>query len=72
MPDLHGSEVTRYCAACGARIEDRYFLMAAEKHWHVSCLTCVDCKLNMDNELTCFVRDGNVYCKEDYYRWVES
>ncbi|XP_052219473.1 LIM/homeobox protein Lhx9-like isoform X2 [Dreissena polymorpha] len=68
MPDLHGSDVCRYCAACGCRIDDRYFLMAAEKHWHVHCLTCVDCKLNMDNELTCFVRDGNVYCREDYYR----
>ncbi|XP_060598268.1 LIM/homeobox protein Lhx9-like [Ruditapes philippinarum] len=68
MPDMHGSGEFRYCAGCGCRIDDRYFLMAADKHWHVQCLQCYDCKLHLDNELTCFVREGNVYCKEDYYR----
>ena len=60
----------RYCAGCGGRIVDRYFLKTADNHWHVHCLQCYDCKYHLDNEPTCFVREGNVYCKEDYYRLV--
>ncbi|CAL1537806.1 unnamed protein product [Lymnaea stagnalis] len=32
------------------------------------CLTCSDCHFRLDSELTCFARDGNIYCKTDYYR----
>ncbi|XP_046998492.1 LIM/homeobox protein Lhx2-like [Schistocerca americana] len=56
------------CAGCGARICDRYFLLAADRQWHSACLRCCDCKLPLASELTCFSRDGNIYCKEDYYR----
>lgn len=27
-----------------------------------------ECKLNLESELTCFSKDGSIYCKEDYYR----
>ncbi|XP_076264667.1 LIM/homeobox protein Lhx9-like [Rhynchophorus ferrugineus] len=56
------------CAGCGGRIHDRYYLLAVDRQWHVSCLKCCECKLPLDTELTCFARDGNIYCKEDYYR----
>ena len=56
------------CAGCGGKIVDRYFLMAVDKQWHVSCLTCTDCRVQLDSELTCFAKDGRIYCKEDYYR----
>ena len=58
------------CAGCGGRIQDRYYLLAVDRQWHASCLKCCECKLPLDTELTCFARDGNIYCKEDYYRWV--
>ena len=58
------------CAGCGTRILDRYFLLVADKHWHVPCLRCVDCNIQLDSQLTCFARDGNIFCKSDYYRYV--
>ncbi|XP_066151221.1 LIM/homeobox protein Lhx2-like [Euwallacea fornicatus] len=56
------------CAGCGGRIQDRYYLLAVDRQWHACCLKCSECKLPLDSELTCFARDGNIYCKEDYYR----
>ncbi|XP_022908388.1 LIM/homeobox protein Lhx9-like [Onthophagus taurus] len=56
------------CAGCGGRIHDRYYLLAVDRQWHAHCLKCCECKLPLDTELTCFARDGNIYCKEDYYR----
>ncbi|KAF5288242.1 hypothetical protein FQA39_LY04010 [Lamprigera yunnana] len=56
------------CAGCGSRIHDRYYLLAVDRQWHAHCLKCCECKLPLDSELTCFAREGNIYCKEDYYR----
>ncbi|XP_013779804.2 LIM/homeobox protein Lhx2-like [Limulus polyphemus] len=56
------------CAGCGGTIADRYYLLAVDRQWHVRCLKCCECKLTLDSELTCFSRDGNIYCREDYYR----
>ncbi|KAG7313470.1 hypothetical protein JYU34_000600 [Plutella xylostella] len=56
------------CAGCGGRIQDRYYLLAVDRQWHGSCLRCCECRLPLDSELTCFSRDGNIYCKDDYYR----
>ena len=56
------------CTGCGAKILDRYFLVTGEKQWHVTCLRCSECNVSLDSELTCFSKDGQVYCKEDYYR----
>ncbi|KAK6978346.1 LIM/homeobox protein Lhx9 [Biomphalaria glabrata] len=70
MPALTSAEpeVPGFCAGCGGRILDRYYLHAVEKQWHTHCLTCSDCHFRLDSELTCFARDGNIYCKTDYYR----
>ncbi|KAG8190085.1 hypothetical protein JTE90_006025 [Oedothorax gibbosus] len=56
------------CAGCGGGISDRYYLLAVDRQWHASCLTCCQCRVQLDSELTCFARDGHIYCKEDYYR----
>ncbi|KAL5011794.1 hypothetical protein ScPMuIL_010345 [Solemya velum] len=68
MPVMNGDENASDCAGCGGKIIDRYYLLAVDKQWHVHCLKCCECKLRLDSELTCFARDGNIYCKEDYYR----
>ncbi|XP_066996698.1 LIM/homeobox protein Lhx9 [Anabrus simplex] len=56
------------CAGCGRRITDRYYLLAVDRRWHAACLQCCQCHQALDGEVTCFARDGNIYCKEDYYR----
>lgn len=69
MPCL-SSERVALCAGCGRKISDRYYLLAVDKQWHMRCLKCCECKLNLESELTCFSKDGSIFCKEDYYRCV--
>ncbi|XP_034232633.1 LIM/homeobox protein Lhx9-like [Thrips palmi] len=56
------------CAGCGQRISDRFYLLAVDRRWHAACLQCCSCRHALDGEVTCFSRDGNIYCKKDYYR----
>ncbi|XP_044295946.1 LIM/homeobox protein Lhx2 [Varanus komodoensis] len=67
MPSI-SSERAALCAGCGGKISERYYLLAVDKQWHMRCLKCCECKLNLESELTCFSKDGSIYCKEDYYR----
>lgn len=63
-----GGPANKQCYGCGSHIHDRFYLLAAERQWHTSCLRCSHCKIHLDNELSCFARSGAIYCKEDYYR----
>ena len=56
------------CAGCGSTILDRFYLSAVDRHWHVSCLKCSQCKVDLQGEPSCFSRDGLIFCKADYYR----
>ncbi|NP_001153058.2 LIM/homeobox protein Lhx2a [Danio rerio] len=60
------------CAGCGALISDRFYLLAAERRWHERCLKCSACQTDLESELTCFSKHGDIYCKEDYYRRFSS
>ncbi|XP_016356431.1 LIM/homeobox protein Lhx2b [Sinocyclocheilus anshuiensis] len=71
MPSISGDRVA-LCAGCGGKISDRYYLLAVDKQWHMRCLKCCECKLNLESELTCFSKDGSIYCKEDYYSAVKE
>ncbi|XP_017104125.1 protein apterous isoform X2 [Drosophila bipectinata] len=65
------SKITRNldeCAGCGRQIQDRFYLSAVEKRWHASCLQCYACRQPLERESSCYSRDGNIYCKNDYYR----
>lgn len=66
----HSSTITVECAGCGLIIMDRYYLSAVDQHWHVNCLKCSQCKVNLQGEPSCFSRDGLIFCKSDYYRLV--
>ena len=65
--DVDSAEAS-VCTGCGSLISDRYFLMVANKQWHVDCLRCSQCQQTLHCDLTCFTRDGEIYCREDYTR----
>uniref|UniRef100_A0A5S6QAE7 Homeobox domain-containing protein n=1 Tax=Trichuris muris TaxID=70415 RepID=A0A5S6QAE7_TRIMR len=57
------------CNGCGQEIYDQYILrVAPDLEWHAGCLKCFDCCQYLDENCTCFVRDGKPYCKRDYVR----
>ncbi|KAJ8922154.1 hypothetical protein NQ315_004089 [Exocentrus adspersus] len=56
------------CAGCGLRINDRFYLQAVDRRWHAACLQCCQCRNTLEGDITCFSRNGNIYCKKDYYR----
>lgn len=75
---LSFSKSVDFCCCCYYNINSwthmcifvplRFYLLAADRSWHGSCLRCFRCSQPLDSELSCFSRDGNIYCKEDYYR----
>ena len=67
-----GAGASLACGGCGREIVERWYLRAADRPWHCGCLRCCHCRLPLAAELTCFARDGNIYCKEDYYRYARS
>ncbi|XP_018907775.2 insulin gene enhancer protein ISL-1 isoform X1 [Bemisia tabaci] len=57
------------CMGCGDQIYDQYILrVAPDMEWHAKCLKCVECQQYLDENCTCFVREGKTYCKRDYVR----
>jgi len=67
-----GGEQPPLCAGCRLRIVDKFYLCAVESKWHTSCLKCAECGVQLENQVSCFERDGHMYCKEDYVRIFTS
>ena len=56
------------CAGCNLPIIDRFILKVLEKPWHSKCLKCSDCDMLLTDK--CYSREGLVFCKEDFSRYV--
>lgn len=56
------------CAGCRLRIVDKFYLSAVERKWHASCLKCAECGVELEGQLSCYERNGHIFCKEDYLR----
>ncbi|XP_045458163.1 LIM/homeobox protein Awh [Melitaea cinxia] len=56
----------RTCCACGEPIADRFLLEVGGGAWHTGCLRCCVCAIQLDRHPSCFLRDRQVYCKQDY------
>ncbi|XP_037083340.1 LIM/homeobox protein Lhx3-like [Pollicipes pollicipes] len=54
------------CGGCEKPIVDRYILKVLDRCWHSACLVCADCGAKLADK--CFVRSGQVFCKEDFFR----
>lgn len=57
------------CVGCGGQIQDQFILRVSPNlEWHAACLKCQECNQFLDENCTCFVKDGKTYCKRDYVR----
>eukprot|EP00090_Calanus_glacialis_P030064 TRINITY_DN4832_c0_g1_i1.p1 TRINITY_DN4832_c0_g1~~TRINITY_DN4832_c0_g1_i1.p1 ORF type:complete len:469 (-),score=47.87 TRINITY_DN4832_c0_g1_i1:419-1825(-) len=57
------------CVGCGGLIQDQFILrVSPDLSWHAACLKCCECQMTLDENHTCFVRDGKTFCKKDYIR----
>lgn len=58
--------MSHVCFGCNLPISDRFLLKVLDKFWHDSCLRCCQCNTALKEK--CFVRDSNLYCKQDFYK----
>ena len=56
------------CAGCKLRITDKFVLEVVDAKWHSTCLKCVECGVELENQMACFERDRQFFCKEHYIR----
>lgn len=57
-----------HCAGCERPILDRFLLNVLDRAWHAKCVQCCECKCNLTEK--CFSREGRLYCKNDFFRYV--
>ena len=67
----HQQQIGPECSGCLNLINERYYLSVNDRVWHLNCLRCSDCKLCLDSQQSCFAKDGFIYCKDDYFKWVQ-
>ena len=59
------------CTGCRNVIHDQFIMQVhPDTEWHEACLRCTHCGKKLTGNTTCFVRNGQLYCKADYERWV--
>lgn len=54
------------CSGCRETIMDLYLLWVNDKPWHAGCLRCSVCRMELQGENTCFIKDDAVFCRLDY------
>jgi len=55
------------CAGCNQVVTERVVLHVRDRgYWHSKCLVCTHCQSDLSGEGTCFVREGRLYCRDDY------
>jgi LIM homeobox protein 2/9 len=60
----------KVCSGCLTFIDDPAYLMTVDHHWHLSCLKCFDCGISFKEDEKCFTRYGQIFCKDDYIKYV--
>ncbi|TPP52417.1 LIM/homeobox protein Lhx2 [Fasciola gigantica] len=58
------------CAGCDQlmNVDKPCLRLSDGRLWHVDCLVCAQCTKPLHLDPSCFSREGNIYCKEDYQR----
>ncbi|XP_072344196.1 LIM domain transcription factor LMO4-A-like [Scyliorhinus torazame] len=64
-----GSSVHRTCAGCGLKILERFLLYSMERYWHLPCLKCSCCQVQLaEIGTSCYTKSGMILCRNDYIR----
>ncbi|XP_038120153.1 LIM/homeobox protein Awh isoform X1 [Culex quinquefasciatus] len=56
------------CGGCSEQITDRYIFEVSGCAWHGACLRCSVCYCPLERQVSCYFKDGEVYCKTDYIK----
>ncbi len=54
------------CSSCHEIISDQFIFKVVNQCFHSKCLRCKECQSNLTDK--CFIKDGIVYCKDDFFR----
>ncbi|KAH9496605.1 hypothetical protein Btru_011122 [Bulinus truncatus] len=55
------------CFGCQKPVFDRYVLHVKDHgYWHAECLKCSNCQDNLSSQKTCYVKNEQVFCRNDY------
>lgn len=65
---LSNFKMVQFCAGCEGPITDRFLLNVLDRPWHIKCVQCCECKAKLTEK--CFSREGKLFCKSDFFRWV--
>ncbi|XP_078736491.1 insulin gene enhancer protein ISL-2-like [Lampetra fluviatilis] len=61
--------VSAGCAGCGRPIRDAFLLRVwPDLRFHAACLRCAECRAQLHEARSCFVRAGRTFCQRDYNR----
>ncbi|XP_019112477.1 LIM/homeobox protein Lhx8 isoform X2 [Larimichthys crocea] len=69
VPTVASLQGKALCTSCGLEIVDRYLLKVNNLCWHVRCLSCSVCKTSLGRHVSCYIKDKQVFCKLDYFRY---
>ena len=56
------------CEKCHLPIDDKFYLTAMDRNWHISCLKCTKCGAQFGTQTSFFHRHGLLFCKEHHTR----
>ncbi|RWS15391.1 LIM/homeobox protein Awh-like isoform X2 [Dinothrombium tinctorium] len=62
------------CFGCGLSLVTSPFIALVSGHhqWHIDCLRCSECDETLSHERSCYLRNGRILCKEDYFKLIKE
>lgn len=72
MITTHDRVNSDHCIKCKSKILDQYYLQTKDGIYHLQCLRCDHCDLVLDDQVNCYNRNGQIYCRIDYKRLFDQ
>ncbi|VDP75345.1 unnamed protein product [Echinostoma caproni] len=70
LPTLPHWRIQPICAGCEQTMDSQNpcLRLSDGRLWHMDCLVCAHCTKPLHLDRSCFCRDDQIYCKDDYQR----